>query len=286
MNRGHVLQSSLVQQMINTGNPNWWSNSMRPPPPPPPPSTTQQFFTPNSSFFPLNYVDCQNNGLWSQLLMGGELVGEEEKQASYPNASMDQDHLKQENSSNSYYMQQHNYSNEDHHFHQASSPKSCVTTNNNNNNMMDFSSKKSNGRHPPPDRSNSEGNSPARGVKKARVQSTSGQSTIKVRKEKLGDRVTALHQIVSPFGKTDTASVLLETIGYIRFLHSQIEALSLPYMASSSGNNLSPQQDDSQDEPMKDLSSRGLCLVPISCTLQVGSDNGADFWAQSIAGGF
>ncbi|KAK4765306.1 hypothetical protein SAY86_026396 [Trapa natans] len=37
--------------------------------------------------------------------------------------------------------------------------------------------------------------------KKARVQPSSAQSTIKVRKEKLGDRITALHQLVSPFGK-------------------------------------------------------------------------------------
>lgn len=66
--------------------------------------------------------------------------------------------------------------------------------------------------------------------KKARTQEPSpAQSTVKVRKEKLGDRITALHQLVSPFGKTDTASVLLEAIGYIRFLHGQIEGLSSPY---------------------------------------------------------
>ncbi|PNX62362.1 transcription factor bHLH68-like protein, partial [Trifolium pratense] len=46
-----------------------------------------------------------------------------------------------------------------------------------------------------------------------------------VRKEKLGDRITALHQLVSPFGRTDTASVLSEAIGYIKFLHGQIELL-------------------------------------------------------------
>ncbi|GMH25177.1 hypothetical protein Nepgr_027020 [Nepenthes gracilis] len=44
----------------------------------------------------------------------------------------------------------------------------------------------------------------------------------KVRKEKLGDRIAALHQLVSPFGKTDTASVLTEAIGYIQFLQDQI----------------------------------------------------------------
>ncbi|KAE8718803.1 hypothetical protein F3Y22_tig00109987pilonHSYRG00041 [Hibiscus syriacus] len=45
----------------------------------------------------------------------------------------------------------------------------------------------------------------------------SNLAPLKVRKEKLGCRITTLHQLVSPFGKTDTASVLLEAIGYIRF---------------------------------------------------------------------
>ncbi|XP_052883655.1 transcription factor bHLH68-like isoform X4 [Gossypium arboreum] len=99
--------------------------------------------------------------------------------------------------------------------------------------------------------------------KKARVQpsSTSSQPPLKVRKEKLGDRITALHELVSPFGKTDTASVLLEVIGYIRFLQDQIE------------------------EKPKDLRSRGLCLVPVSFTHPVESDcNGADYWAPAFAG--
>jgi hypothetical protein len=42
---------------------------------------------------------------------------------------------------------------------------------------------------------------------------------------------------------------------------------------------------DNQDQP-KDLRSRGLCLVPVSCTQHVGSDNGADYWAPAIGGGF
>ena len=45
-------------------------------------------------------------------------------------------------------------------------------------------------------------------------------------------------------------------------------------------------EQDSQEEPKKDLRSRGLCLVPVSCTLQVGSDNGADYWAPAFGGGF
>ncbi|XP_066342908.1 uncharacterized protein [Miscanthus floridulus] len=45
-----------------------------------------------------------------------------------------------------------------------------------------------------------------------------------VPKVKLGEKITALQQIVSPFGKTDTSSVLLETIEYIKFLHEQIRS--------------------------------------------------------------
>ncbi|GMH00094.1 hypothetical protein Nepgr_001933 [Nepenthes gracilis] len=43
------------------------------------------------------------------------------------------------------------------------------------------------------------------------------------RKEKLGDRIVVLQQLVSPYGKTDTASVLLEAVQYIRFLHEQFK---------------------------------------------------------------
>ncbi|EFJ22331.1 hypothetical protein SELMODRAFT_28260, partial [Selaginella moellendorffii] len=88
------------------------------------------------------------------------------------------------------------------------------------------------------------------------------------RKEKLGERITALQQLVAPFGKTDTASVLLEAIGYIKFLHEQVQVMSQITLNTSPNN----------DEPRQDLRSRGLCLVPISCTLQVANDNGADFW--------
>ncbi|CAH8322497.1 unnamed protein product [Eruca vesicaria subsp. sativa] len=214
--------------------------------------------------------------------------------------------------------------------------KSCVTTttttslnsnddNNNNNSMLDFSSNHnglnlSEGRHIRPDRS-SECNSLENGGstnKKPRLQpSPSSQSTLKVRKEKLGGRIAALHQLVSPFGKTDTASVLSEAIGYIRFLQSQIEALSHPYFGTTASGNMrhhqhlqgdkrclfpedpgqlvndqymkrrvssssSTETQNANEEPKKDLRSRGLCLVPISCTLQVGSDNGADYWAPAL----
>ncbi|CAL5186460.1 unnamed protein product [Lathyrus oleraceus] len=321
MNRG-VVQSSPVQQMM-ASNPNWWNiNNMRPPSPQPPPF----FSTPNSNFLIPNFTPNSSSSLtfpswhdyhqelpesWSQLLMSG-IVGEEDKIGlsqfqnqmlitQAPNSSIVD--VKQESSGNSY---AYGHGNEE--------LNSCVTSFNTN--MLDFSNNNNTDlRHPPPDLS-SECNSTASGgaMKKARVQQAATQSTFKVRKEKLGDRITALHQLVSPFGKTDTASVLLEAIGYIRFLQTQIEALSLPYLSNGSGNTRQPHsvqgdknclfpedpgqllhenslkrkavEEVSHEEPNKDLQSRGLCLVPVSCTLQVGSDNGADYWAPALGGAF
>ncbi|KAL8136988.1 hypothetical protein V2J09_002989 [Rumex salicifolius] len=293
MNRAGVVQSSPVA----AGNPNWWNintSAARSPPtnhhqfPPPLPTNNFHLFQApqiNNQYFssPYNWVlenDTNNQdqitaASWSQLFMSG-LVGDEEK------ALMN--HLHQQ---------------------QAMEDHSCITT---------TTTTKPD---PPPtmvDRSsecNSSANVNGGAVKKARVQSSATQSTFKVRK--FGDRITALHQLVSPFGKTDTASVLLEAIGYIRFLQSQIEALSLPYMGSGSANHKKQQHPKSvqgerncifpedpgqllndnclkrkggpDQELGKDLRSRGLCLVPVSCTLHVGRDNGADYWAP-VLGGF
>lgn len=110
--------------------------------------------------------------------------------------------------------------------------------------------------------------------------------TFKVRKEKLGDRVTALQQLVSPFGKTNTASVLHEAIEYIKHLHNQVSVLSTPYMKN--GPPIHHQQTcekvrDSEG-PKQDLRARGLCLVPISSTFPVANDTTADFWTSTMFG--
>ncbi|KAL6185502.1 hypothetical protein ACLB2K_041635 [Fragaria x ananassa] len=94
----------------------------------------------------------------------------------------------------------------------------------------------------------------------------------KERKEKLGERIVALQQLVSPYGKTDTASVLLEAMDYIRFLHEQVKVLSAPYLQSMPTAKMQELQSFS-------LRSRGLCLVPIDCTVGVAQSNGADIWA-------
>ncbi|XP_058202365.1 transcription factor bHLH153-like isoform X1 [Rhododendron vialii] len=91
-------------------------------------------------------------------------------------------------------------------------------------------------------------------------------------KEKLGEKIAALQQLVSPYGKTDTASVLLEAMEYITFLHEQVTVLSAPYLQSIPTANMQ------EIEPYS-LRSKGLCLVPISWTSGVDSSNGADIWA-------
>ncbi|KAK8471561.1 hypothetical protein PHAVU_003G257100 [Phaseolus vulgaris] len=82
-----------------------------------------------------------------------------------------------------------------------------------------------------------------------------------IRKEKLGDRIQTLQRLVAPFGKTSTASVLSEAIGYIHFLHQQIQTLSTPYMKSTQSNRM---MQLGSKELKTDLRSRGLCLVPFS----------------------
>ncbi|XP_044967495.1 transcription factor SPATULA-like isoform X5 [Hordeum vulgare subsp. vulgare] len=93
---------------------------------------------------------------------------------------------------------------------------------------------------------------------------------------KLGerDKIIALQQIISPYGKTDRASVLYETIKHIEYLHEQIQLLSEPYMKNST--NEVPFQWGGKEE---NLRGRGLCLVPVSCTPQVFQDNSLpDCW--------
>ncbi|KAF2305725.1 hypothetical protein GH714_007816 [Hevea brasiliensis] len=150
--------------------------------------------------------------------------------------------------------------------------------------------------------------------------STVSSAKMQVPKVKLGDRITALQQIVSPFGKTDTASVLLEAIQYIKFLQEQVQLLSSPYMKNNSRKVINPHahlkliklrkrnalelmmiavcsvqfpQDpwgvlEKKDEGdvKVDLRSRGLCLVPTSCTPQIYHENtGSDYWTPTYRSG-
>ncbi|KAJ9551411.1 hypothetical protein OSB04_015456 [Centaurea solstitialis] len=121
---------------------------------------------------------------------------------------------------------------------------------------------------------------------------TENQSTLpafnKVKKEKMGDRITALQQLVSPFGKTDTASVLSEAFEYIKFLHEQVSVLSTPYMKNGASIMQQQQTTDKSAEgvPRQDLRSRGLCLVPVSSTFPVTHETTVDFWTPTFGGTF
>ncbi|KAA8526896.1 hypothetical protein F0562_008875 [Nyssa sinensis] len=128
------------------------------------------------------------------------------------------------------------------------------------------------------------GNEPS--TKRPRNETTSPMPAFKVRKEKMGDRITALQQLVSPFGKTDTASVLSEAIEYIKFLHDQVSVLSTPYLKSGAPIQNQQNSDKSKDPegPKQDLRSRGLCLVPVSSTFPVTHENTVDFWTPTFGG--
>ncbi|KAL2493120.1 Transcription factor bHLH [Abeliophyllum distichum] len=330
------------------GNPNWWSvNGMHPPQSHQLASSSSPFLYVSSSSSSSVSSDSSTANpsqdfpvrSWSQLLLGGLAgTGEEERfgtslfqqqkklenwedQVLNPSFRVPVVDVKQEVAQTSQL-----YGHVDDEFQASrsscwpqvipeSSPTSCITSVSNN--ILNFSVAKvdDHQKNQHPDHS-SECNSTSTGgvSKKPKVQQSSAQPALKVRKEKLGDRITALHQLVSPFGKTDTASVLSEAIGYIRFLQGQIEALSSPYMRNASrsmGHQQSVQERDclfpeesgqflqdvdmeergaseeNNEDGTKDLRSRGLCLVPVSCTQHVGNDiNGADYWAPALGGGF
>ncbi|KAK4791429.1 hypothetical protein SAY86_031842 [Trapa natans] len=290
MDRAVFQNSSPVQPIMAGGNPNWWWN----PPLSAPPHIPMAVTAPASLFPELLYVptaagtsssllDINNPELpepWS-LLLGG-FVGEDHGSGNYrtsnfqeqqsPNDPPALHHVKQENS-RSIYFDLYGHPNDQQYFQfcnhspvapvNSSSARSC-TSSIETNDVLDFSNR----------RPSTRCDSCASGgpQKKAKVQPSSNCK--QVRKEKLGDRIIALHQLVSPFGKTDTASVLSEAIAYIRFLHGQVQALSTPYLGSRASGYPARQpinHHEEDGEKSMDMRSRGLCLVPVSCTDELGS---------------
>ncbi|KAG6488062.1 hypothetical protein ZIOFF_056820 [Zingiber officinale] len=121
--------------------------------------------------------------------------------------------------------------------------------------------------------------SPTPPLRKLQFEHRSSISPLKIRKEKLGDRIAALQQLVAPFGKTDTASVLMEAIGYIKYLLGQVENLTEKYTRLSGNKRSRRVMQEAADklgeesfEPKAGLRSRGLCLVPLSCTSYIVSE--------------
>ncbi|CAG7897565.1 unnamed protein product [Brassica rapa] len=122
----------------------------------------------------------------------------------------------------------------------------------------------------------------------------SGRSTRSTDKElpkaKFRDKITTLQQIVSPFGKTDTASVLQEAITCINFLSRESigKMLYMHVKIRTIDHLIDPwgawdREDHNKRGPKHiDLKSRGLSLVSISCTPIAYRDNSAtDYWSPS-----
>nr|GLL20832.1 uncharacterized protein LOC109186254 [Ipomoea trifida] len=91
------------------------------------------------------------------------------------------------------------------------------------------------------------------------------------RSQKLTDKITALQKLVSPYGKTDTASVLQEACISIKALQDQIQNLCI----ASHGHS----DQKSGDENEGGLRNKGLCLVPVSL-LQTVADQ--DLFSQML----
>lgn len=100
------------------------------------------------------------------------------------------------------------------------------------------------------------------------------------RSQKLSDKITALQKLVSPYGKTDTASVLQEASIYIMLLQEQIQNL-LRVFSSSYKNAAVLHTQECGSRQMLDLRSKGLCLVPVSVTQKVTMEEGVDHASTS-----
>ncbi|XP_056693156.1 transcription factor bHLH133-like isoform X1 [Spinacia oleracea] len=99
------------------------------------------------------------------------------------------------------------------------------------------------------------------------------------RSQKLSDKISALQELVSPYGKTDTASVLQEACIYIKIIHQEIRRLGISYFELRSSLQSHLQGDI---ERQSDLQSKGLCLVPVSTMKTITKESlGADHQTAS-----
>ncbi|KAL8120636.1 uncharacterized protein LOC141661607 isoform X2 [Apium graveolens] len=123
-------------------------------------------------------------------------------------------------------------------------------------------------------------------VLKKPKQESSTASSAKVPKPEWREKITSLQQIVSPFGKTDAASVLFEAINHIKFLQDQVHLLSNPYMKTNTMKDPWGGMDRKVRGQIEvDLKSRGLCLVPVLSIPQVYRDNiGPDYLTPAYRG--
>ncbi|XP_022134418.1 transcription factor bHLH112-like isoform X2 [Momordica charantia] len=80
--------------------------------------------------------------------------------------------------------------------------------------------------------------------------------------QRLSDKITALQKLVSPYGKTDTASVLQEACLYIKLVQEHIQ--NLLQLQSCSYKSLKGIRQKEEG-----LRSEGLCLVPVTFTQKI-----------------
>ncbi|KAL9259610.1 Transcription factor bHLH113-like protein [Drosera capensis] len=104
------------------------------------------------------------------------------------------------------------------------------------------------------------------------------------RRQRLGEGIVTLQQLVCPYDKTDAASVLHEAMGYIRFLQEQVKVLCFPYLQCQHPSPECRPCDDGGIQPgesRKGLRSKGLRLVPVDHITHISNSNGADLWSRS-----
>ncbi|XP_020425392.1 transcription factor bHLH113 isoform X2 [Prunus persica] len=116
------------------------------------------------------------------------------------------------------------------------------------------------------------------GLGQESVQCASTISTTTTASQRTSKKTKSENPTSTGNAKTDTASVLHEAMGYIRFLHDQVQVLCSPYL-----QRLPSLPDGEMEEARKDLRSRGLCLAPVEYTMHVADNNGADFWSPAMA---
>lgn len=96
-----------------------------------------------------------------------------------------------------------------------------------------------------------------------------------MRRVSTNDRIALLRHMVAPnLQKGDTASVLGEVVAFLRGAYKEVREVTAPLTPSrgserSSAPVESVEQEDapppsSDQDPVHDLESRGLCLVPLA----------------------
>lgn len=70
--------------------------------------------------------------------------------------------------------------------------------------------------------------------------------------------------------------VKLSTVHIVNFIALFFFLILLKFGLTQEGG------ENGGEESRKDLKSKGLCLVPVACTVHVANSNGADFWAPAM----